>query len=242
MHESNTVLANAPKPHRAGGHYIKSLIYGGLDGIITTFAVVAGVAGASLSASIILILGFANLVADGISMAIGDYLSTRAEQEYASTERIREEWEVMNHPEAEKLETVALFKGKGFEQKDAEQITALLSKYEPAWVDIMMVEELGILAGKESAIKNALVTFFSFGIFGFVPLLAYVLARFIPFFDDHTFVLACLLTALTLFVLGVQKVRFTSKHWITSGIEMLLIGGIAAVAAYAIGALLSGLA
>ena len=77
-------------------------MYGGLDGIITTFAVVAGVAGASLSSGVVLILGFANLIADGLSMAIGDYLSTKAENEYNKAERAREKWEVENYPEGEK--------------------------------------------------------------------------------------------------------------------------------------------
>lgn len=78
------------EPHRAGGgQYIKSFVYGGLDGTITTFAVVAGVAGASLGSNVILILGFANLIADGIAMAFGDFLSTRAEQQYHAAERER---------------------------------------------------------------------------------------------------------------------------------------------------------
>lgn len=232
----------AKEQYLAGGQYIKSLIYGGLDGIITTFAVVAGVAGASLSPGIVLILGFANLIADGLSMAIGDYLSTRAEKEYAEAQRSREEWEIKNHPEAEKREMVSLYMEKGIEQLDAEQLTSILSRYEPAWVEVMIAERLGILEDDESPLKNALVTFFSFGVFGFIPLLAYVMARFIPFFDAHTLVLASALTAIALFVLGVQKVHFTNKHWFTSGLEMLLVGGVAAVAAYGIGVLLSGLA
>lgn len=69
-----------------GGKYIKSLVYGGLDGIITTFAVVSGVAGASLAVRVVIILGFANLLADGISMAVGDYLSTKSENEYAESD------------------------------------------------------------------------------------------------------------------------------------------------------------
>ncbi len=93
----------AGEPHKEGGERIKSLIYGGLDGIITTFAVVAGAAGAELAAGIVLIMGFANLIADGISMAIGDYLSTQAEDEVAAAERTRELWEVENYPEGEEL-------------------------------------------------------------------------------------------------------------------------------------------
>lgn len=93
---------NSSEDHKVGqGKYIKSTIYGGLDGIITTFAVVAGVTGASLQVSIVLILGLANLLADGLSMAIGDYLSTKAEIEYQADERKREAWEVKHYPEGE---------------------------------------------------------------------------------------------------------------------------------------------
>src|SRR3989338_10774556 len=92
---------SAPEQHKKEGKYIKSFVYGGLDGIITTFAVVAGVTGASLNAGIVLILGFANLTADGISMAFGDYLSTKAEKEYGRAERKKEEKAVQS-PKIEK--------------------------------------------------------------------------------------------------------------------------------------------
>ena len=233
---------HGPELHKEGGSSIKSLVYGGLDGIITTFAVVAGVAGAELAAGIVLILGFANLIADGISMAIGDYLSTRAETEYNEAERARETWEVENYPEGEKLELVELYQEKGVPKEDAEQLVGILSRHHDAWVDVMMVEELGIIEERESPIKNAFVTFFSFTIFGFVPLVAYVLARAVPFFAENTFVVACVLTGLTLFGLGAQKVRITDKNWFMSGAEMLILGGVAAAAAYGIGALLRGLA
>ncbi len=233
----------APEEHNLEqGQYIKSLIYGGLDGIITTFAVVAGVAGASLSAGIVLILGFANLIADGLSMAIGDYLSTKAENEYKEIERERETWEVENYPEGEIQEMVEIYMHKGMTEEDAKSVMAIISKYKDAWVDIMMVEELGIIEDDESPLKNALVTFFSFAIFGFIPLVAYVFASFIPIFHTQTFVIASILTGLTLFALGALKVRVTGKNWFTSGFEMLIVGGIAATAAYLIGAVLSGLA
>ena len=230
----------AGEEHRKGqGQFIKSVIYGGLDGIITTFAVVAGVAGASLAPSIVLILGFANLIADGISMAIGDYLSTRAEQEYEASERAREEWEVENYPEGEKRELVELYVDKGVAQEDAEAAVSILSKNREAWVDVMMVEELGIISSDESPLKNALATFFSFAVFGFVPLLTYVLGTFITAFKDNSFLFAAILTGLTLFVLGALKTALTSRSWIRSGIEMLIVGGAAAAAAYGIGYVLS---
>ncbi len=236
-------IQRAPEIHQQEqGQYIKSAIYGGLDGIITTFAVVAGVAGASLSAGVVLILGFANLIADGISMAIGDYLSTKAEREYAKAERKRESWEVENYPEGEMKEMKEIYMAKGMPEQDAKRVVSVLSKHKQAWVDVMMVEELGIVENEESPVKNAIVTFLSFAIFGFVPLVAYVLARLIPGIQTYTFLIACILTGLTLFTLGALKVKVTGKKWFTAGLEMLIVGGLAATAAYGIGALLSGLA
>ena len=234
---------HAPEGHQQEhGKYIKSVVYGGLDGIITTFAVVAGVAGASLSAGVVLILGFANLVADGLSMAIGDYLSTQAENEYNNAERERELWEIDNYPEGEKKEMVELYTEKGLSDEDARTVVDILSKDKKVWIDIMMVEELGIIESDESPIKNAFATFLSFGLFGFVPLLAYVVGRVLPDVQIYTFGSACVLTGLTLFVLGALKVRITGRHWLASGLEMLVVGSIAAAAAYGIGRGLASLA
>jgi VIT1/CCC1 family predicted Fe2+/Mn2+ transporter len=232
----------APEEHQIGrGQYLKSFVYGGLDGIVTTFAVVAGVAGANLSASLIFILGIANLIADGISMAFGDYLSTKAENEYMAAERVRETWEVQNYPDGEKQEMIELYIEKGISPEDAKIAVSALSKIEKPWVDIMMVEELGLVEDPESPIKNALVTFSSFVFFGSIPVLIYVVAKFIPFFATHTFALACVLTGITLFILGTLKVYFTRQPWYRAGLEMLLLGGFAASAAYAVGVMLGGL-
>lgn len=234
---------HSPEQHRQEqGKYIKSVVYGGLDGIITTFAIVAGVAGASLSSGVVLILGFANLVADGLSMAMGDYLSTKAENEYNQAERDRETWEIENYPDGEKKELVDIYTEKGLSEEDAKTVVEIISKNKRAWVDIMMIEELGIIESRESPLKNALATFISFGLFGFVPLIAYLLSRFSAGMQAHTFVLAGVLTALTLFFLGVVKTRVTGRNWLMSGLETLVIGGATALAAYGIGYGLSGLA
>lgn len=238
QHQKDKAIEN----HSSAGQYIKSLIYGGLDGIITTFAVVAGVAGAALSPGVVLIMGFANLIADGLSMAIGDYLSTKAEIEFQQAERKREAWEVQNYPEGEKLELIEIYMEKGLSKEDSISITNILSKNEETWVDIMMVEELGIIQEDESPIKNALVTFISFIIFGFIPVVTYVISKLIPSMQLNTFALSCILTSLTLFVLGALKVKVTGKNWLISGLEMLIVGGLAAGAAYGIGILLSGIA
>ena len=238
---ARTAHLQPPEAHRhEQGQYIKSIIYGGLDGIITTFAVVAGVAGASLSAGVALILGVANLVADGLSMAVGDYLSTRAENEYKAAERQREAWEVAHFPEGEKLEMIELYEKKGIARADAEAIAEIFAKHPKAWVEVMMVEELGLVQEDESPLKNAVMTFISFGLFGFLPLASFFVAPIIPWVKSHLFAAAALITGTALFGLGALKVRITGHSWVRSGLEMLMVGGLAAVAAYLIGDLLAG--
>jgi VIT1/CCC1 family predicted Fe2+/Mn2+ transporter len=237
--------SKSAEQHKGEGKYIKSIIYGGLDGIITTFAVVAGVTGAALSAGIVLVLGMANLIADGLSMGIGDYLSTKAEKEYQEDERRREEWEIKNYPEGEKKEMIEIYKEKGVSPEDAETIVSILSKNEEAFVSIMVVEELGILESDDSSVNNAIATFASFAVFGAIPLSAYILSLFVPILAANsslTFLVACIMTGLTLFALGALKVKVTGKKWLVSGMEMLIVGGLAAIAAFGIGALLAGLA
>ncbi len=229
----------APERHKIeAGKYVKSLIYGGVDGIITTFAIVAGVVGAQLDFSAIIILGFANLLADGLSMGIGDYLSSKSEREYEQGEREREEWEVEHYPEGEKKEMIEIYEDKGISSEEAQAIVEILSKYPKAWVDVMMAEELGIIETDESPAKNGIATFLSFALFGFVPLITYVIAQLWPYLVENqnvSFLIACIITGLTLFVLGSLKVKVTGKNFIRSGLEMLALGGLAAAAAYGIG-------
>ncbi len=224
------------------GRLLKSGVYGGLDGIITTFAVVAGVAGAGLELGVVLILGFANLIADGLSMAIGDYLSTKSEQEYNQLERERETWELHNLRESEILEMEAHYETRGMSAEDAKLVVNTLAKYETIFIDTMMAEELGIIEDGESPIRNALVTFFSFLIFGLVPLLAPILSFISPTLGHNSFYVSIALTGITLFVLGAAKSIVSGSNFIRSGLEMLTVGGLAATAAYLIGHFLGGFA
>jgi len=238
-----SVGPSAEEKHTTGsGKYIKSIIYGGLDGTITTFAAVAGVAGAALSPGVVLIMGLANLAADGLSMSIGDYLSSKSESEYEAAERSREAWEVENYPDGEKRELREIYEARGMSSPDAAAVVDIIAKDKEAWVDTMMVEELGIMPSDESPLKNALATFFAFATFGFLPIAAYVFALFVPALSHAQFPLACVLTGATLFGLGALKTSITGKNWLTSGLEMLVVGGVAAAAAYVIGSLLGGLA
>ena len=236
-------IAQAAEKHGGASHqYIGGMVYGGLDGIVTTFAVVSGVAGASLGLSIILILGLANLLADGLSMAAGAYLSLKSEREYYDRERKREVWEVENYPEGEEAEMLALYRAQGYSEEDAATLVEIKSKNREGWVDEMMVHELGLLPDDRKPILSAVATFSAFLVAGSVPLLVYLLGLGVPIAPDTAFSVAVVLSGVALFALGAAKVLITERNWLRSGLEMLVVGGVAAGVAYLVGYLLASLA
>ena len=223
------------------GKYIGDIVYGALDGIITTFAVVAGVQGAQLSNSVVLILGFANLLADGLSMGVGNYLSTKSELEYIKKERKREEWEIEHIPEGERREIKHIYQKKGFKGKQLDNIVKIITSNKKVWVDTMMLEELGLIEENKTPFMSGLATFVAFVIAGLVPILTYVLALFAPALSNSLFLGSIILTIIALFALGAAKTYVTGIDWKESGLEMLIVGSIAAVVSYGIGYLLSGI-
>ncbi len=234
---------NTDKTKEKGLHsYLPEFVYGGIDGSVTTFAVVAGVTGASLSPTIVLILGFANLFADGFSMAVGNYLSTKSRKEYANKIRKSEEHSVLHIPEEEEEEIRQIFKDKGFTGKPLEDAVEIITSNQEIWVDTMMKDEFGIFEDGTSPFKSALVTFVSFNIVGFIPLLAYVLSYFFTSLSEDVFTLSIVLTSVAFFIVGSVKAAIVDTRWYMSGIETLLIGGVAAVIAYVVGYVLRGLA
>jgi len=232
----NEAIKEEPWHKTEAGRYIEPAVYGATDGIITTFAVVAGVAGASLSPKIVLILGLANLLADGLSMAVGDYLSTKSRIDYERSEWERERWEVENFPDAEELEMREIYRRKGLKEEDINKIIDVLKNNKDFWVETMMKDELGILPeDTQSPLKSSFVTFSSFALAGFIPLLAYILSYFIPFFAAHQFLIASVMTGITLFFVGALRQLVTGVKWWKGGFEMLTIGSISAVVAYLVG-------
>lgn len=225
------------------GKYIKSIVYGGLDGIITTFAVVASIAGAGLDVGVVIIMGFASLFADGISMGMGDFLSSKAENDYTNEERKREAWECEHYIEGEIKEMVDLYVSKGMIEDDAQQMVGIMARYRDIFIDTMMVEELGLMPvdPADSPLKNGFVTLCAFLIFGCVPLASYVVA--IAINPDHgissslntTFIVASCMTLATMFLLGTLTSKFSPSKWYVSGAWIMINGGAAAGVAYLIG-------
>ena len=142
-HQSSLMGSNEEKHPLASAH-IKSIVYGGLDGIITTFAVVAGAAGGGFGPNVVIVMGISSLLADALSMGVGDALSSKAETEVARRERERERWELENFKEGEIGEMVDIYTKRGMSKEDAEIVIRVCAKYEPLFVDMMLVDELGL--------------------------------------------------------------------------------------------------
>ena len=150
--------------------YLKDFIYGSIDGIITTFAIVSGVIGAELSSGIIIILGLANLLADGFSMGISNYLGTKSENELIDKAKSEELIHIEHYPEGEKEEIRQIFSRKGFKGDELENAVDTITSDVNRWVETMLQDELGFSLSKKSALKSGFATFIAFIIIGFIPL------------------------------------------------------------------------
>lgn len=214
--------------------YLGEFVYGGIDGSVTTFAVVAGAVGASLDSSIIIILGFANLFADGFSMSVGSYLSSKSERDNFKKHQKIEYWEIENIPEAEKEEVRQIYREKGFEGELLEQVVDVITSDKDRWVDVMMKDELAMMETNKSPFAMGAVTFVSFILVGLIPLILYVW-DYIFGFDGNLFFSTCLLTSLGFIVVGFLKTYVTETSILKGIIETLILGAIAAAVAYYIG-------
>ncbi len=241
-HDAARIAAAAQEEHGGASHaYLGNMVYGGLDGIVTTFAVVSGVAGASLGAHVVLIMGLANLFADGFSMGIGAFLQSKSDQEYYNREREREAWEVVNFPDGERAELQAVYVSQGYTQEDAGRLVEIQTKDPEKWVDTMMVNELGLMPDEKKPLNAALATLAAFVAAGALPLLVYLVGLVTPIPPATAFAISLALSFVALFALGAAKTLVTGLKPIRSGFEMLVVGGLAAGVAYVIGLLLKGI-
>lgn len=223
--------------------YLRDFIYGAIDGAVTTFAVVAGVVGAQLAVGIVIILGLGNLFADGFSMAISNYLGTRAEHQVRGRTRRTEELHIKAIPEGEREEIRQLFKGKGFSGEQLDMVVEVITSDPKRWVDTMLTEEHGLPLEGVSPWRAGWTTFIAFLVIGFIPLLPYVTDLLAPgVFGGGVFACSAAMTGLAFFIVGAIKAPFVGESWWRSGVETLLIGGAAAAMAFGIGAALRGLA
>jgi len=237
-------LKKYKEDHASGGKYIKSILYGGLDGIVSVFVTVAAVNGGAsgnkdlkMGALLALVLGLAKLVAGGISMGVGDWIATASEVDMAKRERRREEWETENFIEGEIEEMIELYVSKGVPKENATRIMEILSRHPKAFVDIMMAEEVGIPNDviEEVPYKHGLVNFSSFMIFGSVPLVAYAIFIAAHFKDNDVFYVSIAITGFTMLMMGLVKGKITRSSMIKSAIMTLLLGGFTAFIGWFVG-------
>ena len=240
IHTPEAIDERLSKPPQKS--HLRDFIYGGIDGTVTTFAVVAGVVGAELSAKVIVILGAANLIADGFSMAVSNFLATRAEAQERAKARLEEEHEVRVAPEGEREEIRQIFSRKGFAGAELDRVVEVITSDRRVWVDTMMVEELGYSPSDSQPLRAATSTFVAFLFVGLIPLMTFILDLAVPSAVARPFLWSSILTAVAFFIVGALKARFVTQRWWLAGAETLAVGGTAAAIAYFVGALLKNVA
>lgn len=214
--------------------FLSQFIYGGIDGGVTTFSVIAGAVGAGFSEKVIIILGIANLIADGFSMSVGSYLSSKAEKEKHEKYRKLEKWGVDNLPDSEREEIKEIYKSKGLTGELLERVVQAITSDKETWVNVMMKDEHNMTLDRDSPFKKAIITFLSFLLIGSIPLVS-----FLAGVDIHkAFFISCVLTTFSFGLIGFMKAFLNQTSKIIGISETLLLGGIAASLAYFAGSLL----
>jgi vacuolar iron transporter family protein len=222
--------------------YLRDFVYGAIDGTVTTFAVVAGVVGAGLRPAIIVILGMANLMADGFSMAASNFLATRSEIQQRERARRAEEQHVKSIPEGEREEIRQIYASKGFSGEDLERAVEIITSDRERWIETMLREEHGFSHSRGSPVRAGASTFVAFFVVGAIPLVAFVYDLARPGTIGAPFVWSMIGTGIAFFVVGAVKGRFVDEPWWRSGAETLALGAAASAIAFGIGTALGGLA
>ncbi|MEQ8839803.1 MAG: VIT1/CCC1 transporter family protein [Acidimicrobiales bacterium] len=239
-HTPEAVRRRLARPN--GGSHLRDFVYGAIDGTVTTFAVVSGVAGARLSATVVVILGVANLVADGFSMAVSNFLGSRAEEQQQARARREEQRHLDLVPEGEREEIRQIFAAKGFRGEQLERTVEVITGDRRVWLDTMMTEELGYAQRSSNPVRAAATTFVAFVAVGSLPLLVFLYDLAFTVEVAHPFAWSAGMTAVGFFAVGALKSRFVDQRWWTAGLETLAVGAVAAGLAFALGAALQGVA
>lgn len=206
--------------------FLRDAVYGGIDGAITTFAIVAGVQGAGFDSHIIVALGVANVLADGFSMAASNYSGIKADSDNVDRLRSMEERHIVEFPEGERLEIQTILANKGLSGRALDEAVAVVTSHKPLWLDMMLVEEHGVSTVPSAPLRAAIVTFAAFFVCGLVPLLPFVLDM------ESAFLTSIVATGFTFALIGSVKSRWSLKSWWASALQTLSIGAAAALIAW----------
>lgn len=214
-----------------GRGVLRDAVYGAIDGAVTTFAIVAGVAGAGLSPFIIVALGIANVLADGFSMAAANYSGTKAELDNRHRLRTVEERHIRRYPEGERLEVREILAQKGLSGDVLTQATDAITQDRENWIALMLEGEYGLGGVDPHPAVSAVTTFLAFLAAGSLPLVPFIIGL------ENAFTVSATVTMVTFFGIGAIKSHWSLSPWWRSAFETLLIGGTAATIAYVVGTL-----
>lgn len=229
------MMNDPPGYHRSGqGELFRNIILGSQDGIVNVLGIILGVAESTNSTELVLLAGLAATFAESISMAAVAYTSTQAEIEHYEAEKKREIEEIETIPEEERKEIREIYVARGFSGKLLDQVVDKICSDRKVWLEVMMKDELGLEnpAANMSSFKQAILVGGSAVIGSFIPLAPFF---FLPVRDSM--VAAAAVACVSLFFIGSYKSRLTSGQWLRGGLEMMLIGGAAALAGFLVGAI-----
>lgn len=227
--------------HLEGGDLIRQITFGLNDGVVSIFALLAGLAGAGQSISTIAITLVAATIAGALSMAAGEYISSKSEADFFRHEIEQERLEIELCPHIERRELEDIYARKGFKGPLLNEIVNTITKDKELWVKEMVIDEFGVAElEQDNGIKNTFVIFFSFAIGAAFPTLPYLLLGSLVGSDHTMFYLASSITVFGLFLAGALKKFVTGVNWFKSGMEMLMVGAFAFAISYGIGLLIPG--
>ena len=222
--------------HFTGGEKVRDVVIGMSDGLTVPFALAAGLTGAIAASHIVVVAGLAEIAAGSIAMGLGGYLAARSDAEHYASERIREQTEVVEKPAIEADEITEIFEAYGVKPEESQTLVAALQRHPEAWVDFMMRFELGLERPEpQRALRSAVTIALSYVLGGMIPLAPYMMmanAR-------EALLVSVAVTSIALAAFGYVKGRFTGAHALRSAMETLVIGGIAAAAAFGLARLIS---
>ena len=226
--------------HFTASELVRDIVIGMSDGLTVPFALAAGLTGAVAQSGVIVTAGIAEIAAGSIAMGLGGYLAARGDAEHYASERRREVREVEEVPHIEAAEVAELLESYGLTPQESQPIVSALSKRPEAWVDFMMRFELGLEEPDPKRARNSAATIAaSYIAGGFIPLTPYILASFHVLSGiQAALTLSVIVTLLALLIFGFVKGKATGIAPIKSGLQTVLIGGLAAAAAFAIASLI----
>lgn len=233
-----------PEKHLKIGGNLKEAVFGFNDGVVSTFAVIAGLTGGAIANSTVLLAALATLTAGAFSMGLGTYLGSKSEKDHYENERKREIWEMDNLPERETQEIRDIYLAKGFKGELLEKVVAKITSDRKIWLETMMVDELGFAQVPPDPVKNGVTMSISFVIGSAIatsPYLVSILTGWLSgigiFGLQSVFVLCLGVSIFGLLTAGALKTKFTGKNIFLSAAETLLVGALAGGGSFAVGML-----